>query len=80
MNKIVTWWRHDPKARLIVRTFVVGVVAYVTSALSSGDAFGRGMNFVWGAVGAGAYAVIGALTPVEPLVGVKAHVVERRAR
>lgn len=68
------WWQTNPKARFYVRTFVVGCLGYITSSFAQGGAFGDWHSFVWGAVAAGANAVIGLLTPVEPLVGVKAWV------
>lgn len=75
MKQFSDWWRANPKARFYVRTFVVAVIAYVVSSLSQGTGgFDTWQSFAWGAFGAGANAVIGLFTPVEPLVGLRSRV------
>lgn len=68
-------FKTSPKVRVAVRALVVAVLAYFVQALAEGG--GRlddWQAFAWGAAAAAAYAVIGILTPVEPLVGVQTPV------
>ena len=74
MKKIAAWWRASPAVRMVARTFVVAVGAYVASALRSGQPLSLYTAAVAGGA-AGITAAIGLLTPVEPHVGpVKAKV------
>lgn len=76
MKKFAEWWRSDPKVRVYVRIFVVGVISYVIAALAQGGEFGDLSTFGWAAAGAGAKALVAVLTPEEPFVGIKASQVE----
>lgn len=62
----------SPRARFYARTIVVAVIGYGASAIAQG---GSGLHdlssFALGAASAGAYAVVGLLTPTEPFVGLK---------
>lgn len=68
-------FKTSPGLRVAVRALVVAVLTYFVQGLAAGH--GRlddWQTFAWGLAAAVAYAALGILTPVEPLVGVKATV------
>lgn len=66
------WYQNSPKARALVRAVVVGVIAYLVGVFKDGGSDWK--TVLWGIGGAVVYAIAGALTPLEPLVGVKTQI------
>ncbi len=68
-------FKTSPATRVAVRAVVVAVLGYFVASLAQGGGkLDDWQSVAWGAAAAGAYALIGILTPAEPLVGVKTPV------
>jgi hypothetical protein len=74
---VFDWFRNSAKARAFVRTMAVAIIAYLLTARAKGDEFGDAGTFLYGLYGAIIYGIAAVLTPIEPLVGVKADVSEK---
>lgn len=70
----MNWYRNSPAARMYVRALAVAVAVYVCKTFQAGVDEFELAPFVWGLGSAVVYSVLGALTPIEPMVGVKAKV------
>ncbi len=75
MNALIELWKTNPAVRALARVAVVAVAGYATAAIKEGVTDWK--SFAGGAVTAAIYAVVGAVTPVEPKVGVKTAVVDK---
>ena len=70
----MNWYRSNPAARMWTRAIAFAVLGYLVKVFGSGaDAFELS-PFLWGLGSAVVYAIVGAMSPLEPMVGVKARV------
>lgn len=70
----MNWYRNNPSARMYVRALALAVAVYVCKVFQAGVEEFEFAPFVWGLGSAAVYAVVGFMTPLEPMVGVKAKV------
>ncbi len=71
---MMAWFKKYPQVRAGLRTVAVAVIAYLVTARAKGNEFGDLSSFLYGLYGAIVYAVAALVTPLEPLIGVKAPI------